>query len=278
MRDLLVCVDQGSGMEPRLDAALGLAERLGAHVTVLCLIAEPFLRGGLAHHAPDEIIREHLAHAEAEMQGVLAGVREEAERRGIALETRTETGNVDRLPFLLARHARHADLTVVGRPDPERGGADEALLAEAAFMDSGRPALIVPGTGNAVLPPRRALIAWDGSREAARATGDALPLLAHAESVAVLVIDGRDVSGHPGERPGAELADHLARHGRRAEIREDTSGRRGGSETIRAEAAAAGADLVVMGGYGHSRLREMMLGGATRHILHHATLPVLMAH
>lgn len=278
MKDLLVCVDQGPAMQPRLEAAFGLAERLGAHVTVLCLIAEPFLRGTAALHIPDEVVREHLAHADAEMTAIVDAAREQAQRRGVAMDTKRETGSVDRLPILLARHARHADLTIVGRPDQDTGGVDEAQLAEAAFMDSGRPALVVPSTGAAVLPPRRAVIAWDGSREAARATGDALPLLHEAQSVAVLIVDGRDVSEHPGQQPGSELVAHLARHGIGAEIRQATSSGRGVSETILAEAAAAGADLLVMGGYGHSRLREMMLGGATRHILHNTTLPVLLAH
>jgi nucleotide-binding universal stress UspA family protein len=232
------------------------------------------------HHLPDELVREHLAHAEAEAERVQAAAREAAGRRGVGLETRREAGPLDRLPHLLARYARHADLTLVGRANAEVGGADDALLAEAAFMDSGRPALVVPPEGGGAawsLPPRRAVVAWDGSREAARATGDALPLLRLADRVTVLVVDGRDASGHPGDRPGAEIAAHLARHGVGAEVLEARSDGAPTGEAILAQARSAGADLLVTGGYGHSRLREMLLGGVTRHVLEHATVPVLLS-
>ena len=88
-----------------------------------------------------------------------------------------ESGSLDRLPHLLARHARHTDLTIVGQPDLAAHGVDDTALTEAAFMDSGHPALVIPRAGAAGLPPQRALIAWDGSREAARAASDAIPLL-----------------------------------------------------------------------------------------------------
>ena len=87
------------------------------------------------------------------------------------------SGPLDRLPQLLARHARCADLTVVGQADLAAHGVDDTALIEAAFMDSGRPALVIPRAGAAVLPPRRAIVAWDGSREAARAGNDAISLL-----------------------------------------------------------------------------------------------------
>jgi nucleotide-binding universal stress UspA family protein len=287
MRDLLVYLDDTPASPPRLEAALALAGRLGARLTALCLVAEPYLRGAGGRHLPADLIREHLAHAEAAAEAVLAAAREAAGRHGTALETRREAGSLDRLPQLLARHARHADLTVVGRANAEVGGAEDALLAEAAFMDSGRPALVVPppGDGGAdgvsawSLPSRRAVVAWDGSREAARAAGDAVPLLRLAGEVLVLVVDGRDAAARPGERPGAGIAAHLARHEVRAEVREVASDGAGSvGEAILARARDEGADLVVMGGYGHSRLREMMLGGTTRHVLERTTVPVLLSH
>jgi nucleotide-binding universal stress UspA family protein len=281
MKDLLVYVDDTPASPARLEAALDLAGGLGARLTALCLVAEPYLRGAGGRHLPADLVREHLAHAEAGAEAVLAAAREAAGRRGLALEARREAGPLDRLPQLLARHARHADLTVVGRANAEVGGADDALLAEAAFMDSGRPALVVPpdgGGGTWSLPPRRAVVAWDGSREAARAAGDAVPLLRLADHVTVLVVDGRDASGHPGGRPGAEIAAHLARHEVRAEVLEARSDGAPVGQAILARARDEGADLMVMGGYGHSRLREMMLGGVTRHVLEHATVPVLFSH
>ena len=290
IRDLLVHVDGAPAARARLEAALALAERFeGAHVTALYLIAEPFVRasGGAGLHVPEDLLREHLAHADAEADAALAEAREAAERRGVAFEAWREVGRLDRLPTMLAHHARHADLTVVGQPDPEAGGADDVLLAEAAFMDSGRPALLVPGavaTAPAAapprLPPRRALVAWDGSREAARAVGDALPLLRLAEEgVTVLVVNDRDLSRLQGEQPGAALAAHLARHAIAAVVRRVASERAAGvADTILAQAGEERADLLVVGGYGHSRLREMVLGGVTRHLIERATLPVLFSH
>jgi nucleotide-binding universal stress UspA family protein len=280
IKDLLVHLDHSPGSPGRLEAALALAAACGAQVTALYLLAEPFLRGVAGLHAPTEVIREHLAHAEAEAGAVFATARELAARHNLTLLTRRETGSVDRLPTLLAREARTADLVIVGQPDPQAGGTDEALLAEAAFMDSGRPALVVPHAGGrpATMPPRRAIVAWDGSREAARAVHDALPLLRLAEEAIVLIVDARDLGARVGQQPGADVAAHLARHEVGARVKRVTSGKTGIGELILAQAGEEGADLLVMGGYGHSRLREVVLGGTTRHVLAHATVPVLLSH
>jgi nucleotide-binding universal stress UspA family protein len=280
IRHLLVHLDHTPASPGRLEAALALAAACGAQITALYLIAEPFLRNMAGLHAPAEVIREHLAHAEAEAEAVFAAARELADRRKVSLATRHETGSVDRLPTLLGRDARTADLVIVGQPNPETGGADEALLAEAAFMDSGRPALVVPYADSqaATMPPRRAMVAWDGSREAARAVHDALPLLRLAEEAIILIVDARDLGTRVGQQPGADVAAHLAHHEVRARVKPVQSGRTGIGELILAQAGEEGADLLVMGGYGHSRLREMLVGGVTRHLLEHTTVPVLFSH
>jgi nucleotide-binding universal stress UspA family protein len=278
IRELLVYLDQGQATEAPLQAALMLAQRVGAHVTALHLIAEPFLRGMAGHHLPAEVMREHVAHAEAEADAILGAARSAADRHGVALDAVRESGSLDRLPTLLARHARHTDLTVIGQPDPASGGVDDAALTEAAFMDSGHAALVVPRAGSAALPPRRAIVAWDGSREAARAATDAIPLLQLAEAVLVLVVDARDFGGPAAGRPGEELAAYLHRHAVKAEVRPVASGGAGIAGALLVQARDEAADLLVMGGYGHSRLREMLVGGTTRQILEHMTVPVLLAH
>jgi nucleotide-binding universal stress UspA family protein len=280
IRDLLVHLDHTPASPARLEAALALAAACGAQVTALYLLAEPFLRGVAGLHAPIEVIREHLAHAEAEAEAVFATARELAARRNLTLATRRETGSVDRLPMLLAREARASDLVVVGQPDPQAGGTDEALLAEAAFMDSGRPALVVPHAGGrpVTMPPKRAIVAWDGSREAARAVHDALPLLRLAEEAIVLVVDAKDLGARVDQQPGADVAAHLGRHEVGTRVKRVTSGGTGTGELILAQAGEEGADLLVIGGYGHSRLREMLVGGVTRHVLERATVSVLFAH
>lgn len=278
IRDLLIYLDQTPEAAARLDIELTLAKRLGAHVTALQLIAEPFLRGAIGHHLPAELMREHLAHAEAEAEAVLSSLRTIADRHGVAYDVVRESGSLDKLPTLLARHARHTDLTVLGQPNLEAGGIDETALVEAAFMDSGHPALVIPRSWSGTLPPRHAVVAWDGSREAARAATDALPLLQTAELVQVLVVDARDVGGRMDGLPGEELVAHLRRHKVRAEVELMVSGGAGVPEVLLARAGDQATDLLVMGGYAHSRLREMLVGGATRHVLEHMTIPVLFAH
>ena len=278
IKDMLVYLDPSPATAARLQTVLNLAQRLGAHVTALHLIAEPFLRGMVGHHLPAEVLREHLAHAEAEAEGILASARAAAEQHGVELNVVRESGSLDKLPTLLARHARYTDLTVIGQPDLELGGVDDTALTEAAFMDSGHPALVIPRGWSGTLPPRRALIAWDGSREAARATTDAIPLLHTAELVFVLVVDAPDIGGGTDARPGEELAAHLRRHAVKAEVRLVPSGGASITDVLLAQARDEAAELLVMGGYGHSRLREMLVGGATRSILEHMTVPVLFSH
>ena len=274
IKDLLVHLDETPASAARLQAALALATACGAQVTALYLIAEPFLPGMGGRHLPAELLREHLAHAEAEAETVLAAARAEAERHGMTLAIIRESGPLDRLPHLLARHARYTDLTIVGQADLAAHGVDDTALTEAAFMDSGHPALVIPRAGAAVLPPRRALVAWDGSREAARAASDAIPLLQLAEQC----WSWWSTRATPVTASGSELAAHLIRHEVKAEVRPDRERRRSIADALLAQARDEAADLLVMGGYGHSRLREMMLGGTTRSMLEHMTLPVLFAH
>jgi nucleotide-binding universal stress UspA family protein len=279
IKDLLVHLDLAPASEGRREAALALAEAFGAHVTALCLIAEPILRSMPSRHLPADVVREYIAQAERDLDTVLAAATERAGERGVHLTTRREIGSLDRLPHLLGLQGRHADLVIVGQPNPELGGADDALLAEAAFMDTGRPALVVPyAAGVPPLPPRRALLAWDGSREAARAAHDAIPLLRLTEAVTVLIVDARDLSGRLGQQPGSDIASHLVCHGIEAAVKRVESHGQGIGAVILAQAEEERAELVVAGGYGHSRLREMFLGGATSYLLEHMTTPILFSH
>jgi nucleotide-binding universal stress UspA family protein len=275
IRDLLVHIDQTQAAQMRLEAGLKLAERFGAHLTALYLAAEPFMRSASGFHLPADVVREHLRHTEAEAEPVFAAATRAADQRGVELETRLETGSLDRLPAILARNA---DLVVVGEPRPEESGVDETALVEAAFMDTGRPALVVPHVGARALPPGRILVAWDGSREAARAVHDALPLLRQAEEVVILIVDAGKLGPRFGAQPGAGILTHLGRHGVTARVKAVESGGAAIAGLILVQAAEEKADLLVMGGYGHSRLREMILGGVTRHMLERMSVPVLFAH
>jgi nucleotide-binding universal stress UspA family protein len=278
LKNLLVYVDDKPSGTKRLDAAVTLAMAFEAHLTALTLVAEPHVPPALGVHIPAEVLSSQRDASDKRADALLEKARQQADQSGLAIEVRREWVILDDFATAFARQARHVDLTIVGQADPDEGDVDAELIAEAAFMQSGRPTLLIPYIGARALPPKRVVIAWDGSREAARAVGDAMPLLVGAESVTVLVVDPETLKGHVGDQPGADLATHLARHDVKAEVVTATSGGLGVGDVIIGQATDAGAEMVVMGGYGHSRLRELVLGGATQSILDHMPIPVFLAH
>jgi nucleotide-binding universal stress UspA family protein len=183
------------------------------------------------------------------------------------------------LPYLSSEvgvHAYYADVVVIARPESAGETASPPGLAESLVLSSGRPIIMFPPRGT-VSQVRRIVVAWNATRESIRAVADALPLLVKAEAVEVLVVDHqRRPEGH-GQEPGADIARHLARHGAQVEVRRLSSGGKDVGRLLLSEAAAFRADLLVMGSYGHSHLREWMFGGVTRTVLYEAGLPVLMS-
>lgn len=278
IKDLLVQVDGSPSSGPRLEWALTVAERSSAQVTALAMAPEPYLPALVGVHIPVELLREQAAEAERAADAVLAHAGELARRHGRSIATARISAPVDRLPALFARAARRSDLCVLGQPNPDSVELDTTLLVEAAFMDSGRPAVILPYAGTPSPLLRRVLVAWNGSREAARAVHDALPFLTGAQATTLLIVDTAGQDGTADEMPGADIAAHLARHGVKVQVRAVPSAGLAVGDVILSQAADEGADLLIMGGYGHSRMREMVLGGATRQLLAQMTLPVLLSH
>jgi nucleotide-binding universal stress UspA family protein len=172
----------------------------------------------------------------------------------------------------VAVHAYYADLVVIARP----GHTDQTDLAEALVLSSGRPIILFPPSATAS-PVRRILVAWNATRESIRAVADALPLLSRAEAVEVLIVDYQQQRRRHGQEPGADIARHLARHGARVEVERLSSGGQDVGHLLLSQAATFGADLLVMGAYGQSKLREWVFGGVTRTVLYEAELPVLMS-
>jgi len=164
---------------------------------------------------------------------------------------------------------------VVGQPEREHP-APEEIVDEGALFESGRPVIVVPFIHKGALKLDRVMVCWDGSRAATRAIADSLPLITKAKQVEVVIVaNGRAKSD---EVPGADLGQHLARHGLKVDVKRITSPDIDVASTILSYAADSSTDLIVMGGYGHSRLREFVLGGVTRGILESMTVPVLMSH
>jgi len=283
LKDILVHLDATERSGVRLRLAAELARRHQAHLTALyvvdltlpVLVASDPGGGAILADLLDDMRRDALAGAAK----VEAAFREKLRIEGLEGEWRQVEGST---PQAVALHARYADLTVLGQAGPE-GGPDAPGYAAAAVMEevlftSGRPVLLVPFAGRFETVGRRVLIGWNASREAARAVNDALPLLARAELAMVLAVNPRRGLGGHGDEPGADIALHLARHGVRVEVQHAVAPEIGEGDVLLNTAADQQVDLLVMGGYGHSRLREPVLGGVTRSLLRQMTVPVLMAH
>jgi nucleotide-binding universal stress UspA family protein len=282
LKDILVFADDGRGHEPRLRLAVEVARRNEAHLTAVFIITSldmarfgaPIGGDAASLGTFDALREEHRAARLAIAERLAAIVGSAAERAGIAAEWRVVDGDVAELATL---NARYADLAILGQTDPD-APSPAAPAPEAVLLGSGRPILVVPYIGASDTIGRRVLVAWNASREAARALNDAVPLLADAEKVTVLSVNpARGISGE-GDLPAADIALHLARHGIKAEASYVVPEDIGVGETLLSRAADLGSDLIVMGGYGHSRLRELALGGATRTLLGHMTVPVLLSH
>jgi nucleotide-binding universal stress UspA family protein len=218
------------------------------------------------------------AEANALADAALARFPTAAERSGIAYDARTDHALDTTRARVVSMHARYADLLVLGQVDPDEPPYVGRDLPEQVALASGRPVLVVPHERAPGPLGDGVLLAWDASRAAARALSDAVPILERAESVLVVSATPKSIWLGLVELPGADMALHLARHQIEVEVQTvDTDGMETG-DALLSFAADRGCDLLVMGAYAHSRVRELVLGGATRTILNSMTLPVLMAH
>jgi nucleotide-binding universal stress UspA family protein len=278
-KDLLVVLDPEPAARGRIDLAAALAERFAAHLVGLYPLLVPQRPRELGYFDPAlldpffESLREQARAAADEVREQFEHV---ARLRGLSAEWRLVPEGPDGDPAL---HARYADLTILGQLDPDRGETEGLRpRPEQVTLASGRPILIVPYAGRFENVGQRVVIAWNSAREAARAVHDAMPLLVAAEAVTVLTIDPREGPLGHGELPGADISLHLARHGVKAQVERTVSADLPVGEVLLSRLADLGADLLVMGAYGHSRMRELLLGGATRSLLQSMTVPVLMSH
>ncbi len=278
-KDILVAVDGGEPTRRRLELAAALAERFAAHLVGLYLSIlgeEPEQQSFYDVPLFDPLYREFGRKIQAERATAQALFDAVAGRRGLSREWREAAGYPSQAAAL---HGRYVDLIVLGQLDPGETPAPltRPLPEEVALM-VGRPVLVVPYAGDFAEIGRNVLVAWDASRAATRAVGDAMPLLAAAQSVTVLSVDPKGGPGGHGAVPGADIGLHLARHGVKAQVEATASGGIDIGNALLSRAADLDADLLVMGAYGHSRVRELVLGGATRTVIDSMTLPVLMAH
>jgi nucleotide-binding universal stress UspA family protein len=275
--EIVVFIDGRTDTAGILEFAGVLAEEHGARLISVFMQPQPAATSPEMFARGKGILEVIDAH-QARLKGIEADYRALFEdivrRHGIRSESEWRS-----LPYLSSEvgvHAYYADLVVVALPEPAGQTAGPPGLAESLVLSSGRPIIVFPPR-SMVSRVRRILVAWNATRESIRAVADALPLLARAEAVEVLVVDhDRHPSGH-GQEPGADIARHLARHGAQVGVRRLSSDGKDVGRLLLSQADAFGADLLVMGAYGHSHLSEWMFGGVTRTVLYEAGLPVLMS-
>ncbi len=277
-KDLLVIVCEAEADEPALALGEALARQCNAHLAAAFLTPlpdeplayEPTVVAGVWA----ELLSRARKDAEAERKKVEARLKQ-SERD---CELRSAEALSRDLGRVAAVHARYADVAILTRPSEGAGAELREEIVEGVLFHSGRPALIAPPGWKGKEIGKRVVVAWDASREATRALAEAKSILATAEQVTVLTVDAKPKMFGHGDQPGANIAAHLSRRGLPAEVRNVDSMGRTASLAILEEAKTLQADLVVMGGYAHSRLRELVFGGATRELLRAATVPLLMAH
>jgi nucleotide-binding universal stress UspA family protein len=252
-----------------------MAKAYDAHVVGVAFVFEPVIPGSLLGGIPTDLIEVQREENAKAAEAAVASFQAAARAAGVSAETRLLDASIAGASDLFGRIARRFDIAVVGQAQRDQGVSEE-LLIEGALFGSGRPVIVVPRTQTQAMALDKVMICWDGSRPAARAIGDAMPLLERAKSIEIVVVTGeRDKSG---EITGANMKRHLARHGIDVEIKRIPAGQVDAQTAILAHAANSGAEFIVMGGYGHSRLREFILGGVTRGILKSMPVPVLMSH
>jgi nucleotide-binding universal stress UspA family protein len=275
-KTILLHLDSGTQSEARVEHGIDLARRFDAHLVGLSITAPLVVPSGARTAAVVRIVTEQWEQEKAIAAQIAAAFAKRAQADGVAsIESRVIEGELERV---LCLHARYADLVIIGQA---RSGPDAILprnAVEHVVLGVGRPVLILPYVGAPAPIGRRILVAWNASREATRALTDALPLLQQASQVDVLTVNAHPQAAGHGEFPGADIALYLTRHGVRANVHPTYAEDVAVGEWLLSRAADHAADLIVMGAYGHSRLREMVLGGATRTMLESMTVPVLMAH
>ena len=275
VKDIVVNLTGGHPQDFAADFAISLAEGFSAHIAGVAFIYEPIIPGDMLGGIPTDLIEVQREENRKAAEAAVDRFEAAAKAAALSAETRVVDASLAGAADLFGRIARRFDIAVVGQARREQGASEE-LLIEGALFGSGRPVVVVPYTQQEGLKLDRILICWDGSRPAARAIADAIPLLGRAKTVDIVVVIGeRDKSG---EITGRNMRRHLARHGIETEIKHITASGGVAQNAILAHAAETGATFIVMGGYGHSRLREFILGGVTRGILKSMPVPVLMSH
>jgi len=275
IKDIVVNLSVGEKASPACDYAVSVAATFDAHLAGIAFLYDPIVPVSGAGYIPADVIEAQERDNEAATRAALDRFSTACSRAGVTADPMTLSASFAGVGEQFGRIARRFDLSIVGQAEPETSAVEE-IIAESALFESGRPVIIVPYIQKAPLKLDNVMLCWDGSRAAARAIADAMPLLVKAGRVEVVIVSNE--RGKQDEIEGADIGAHLARHGLNVDVKRTALGDIDVADVIPSHAADAGSDFIVMGGYGHSRLREFVLGGVTRSIFRSMTAPVLMSH
>jgi nucleotide-binding universal stress UspA family protein len=278
IKDIVVNLSVSEGGKATGDYAVSVASALDAHIAGIAFVYEPNTPMSELGYSPrgatnvtDALRRDNEAAAKAALDRFAAA----AARAGVSAELRMHSASSDNAGAQFSRIARRFDLAIVGQTEPERS-AIQATISESTLFESGRPMIVVPYIQKEPFKLDRVMVCWDGSRPAARAIADAMPLLERAVNIEVVMITKE--RGKQDEIEGADIGHHLARHGLKVEVNRITRDNLDVANVLLSHSADSDANFIVMGGYGHSRIREFVLGGVTRTVLNSMTAPTLMSH
>jgi nucleotide-binding universal stress UspA family protein len=271
IKDILVNLSYGPSQDGVSNYALSVAETFGAHI-----VGAAFHPAMLGRTDLSAFVRAQQAEVRERAESVATAFDETTRRAAASAETRRIEADIGDVPTQFAHIARRFDLSVIGQFEGGEDHPTKNVVIEAALFESGRPVLIVPFIQKDRLKLDHVMVCWDGSRAAARSVADAMPFLTRSGKASIVVADIQSATS--AELPDTDIATHLTRHGVNAKIERIPVSKIDVSNAILSYAADTDPDLIVMGGYGHSRWREFILGGTTRGMLASMTKPTLMSH
>lgn len=277
-KTILVSLNEVGRLAELVAAAVTLGRDTGAHVSGLYVVPAVQVYPSVGFEAAPQVFEGNRTFFKDNAQRVKQAFEEAMRREGLPHDFHQIDARTPVIADEVIAAGRSADLVVASATNPDEITGVERDFVEQVVMAVGRPVVVLPYQGDAAISLKEIVIGWDGGREAARATFDALPLLKKATKVRVVRIDPQKDASLRGSVAGADLAESLARHGVKAEAQGyPTEGLDEGQALMRC-AEDCGAGLIVMGAYGHSRLAEFIFGGATRFVLNRMSHPVLMSH
>ncbi len=274
-KQIVLHLDNSKACESRLRAACEMAQRFDSKLVGVYVVPDFIIPTYVEAQISNEIMESISAQAVEAAEEQLNGYKEIANEYGIVPENHIVEGQLEQV---LIEYSRYSDLVIIGQHDPNDADDVSAGLADQLLVEGGARCMVVPARGQVPPPGNRVLIAWNSSRESARAVRAAMPFLASAEEVVVLSSETADEEMFTGRSRSRELVKYLLAHDIDSVVSSFDHASIGAGEAIVAQANDMRADLIIMGGYGHTRLREVILGGATRELLDSTPACVLLSH